>query len=107
MGRGRLAGVASGGGQRVQSPESKVQSRRPFYTQYPGSSIQDPVSTIVTRRASFVTFLRLDRNAPFQPQPESGDGQELRAADAETFFFQRAGRSLSGVSWPGPEDGIR
>ena len=49
----------------------------------------------------------LDRDAALQPHTPPGHGQELRAADAETFLLQRPGRRLSGLPRPRPEDGLR
>ncbi len=47
---------------------------------------------------------RLDRNPALEQNVFAGDGQELRSADAETFFLQRARRGVSRLSRPRPKN---
>ena len=75
---------------KVQSPKSKVAKPRG----QPQPAIRNPQSNV-------------DRNAALEQNVFAGDGQELRSADAETFFLQRARRRVPGLPRPRPENGFR
>src|SRR6516165_3801386 len=49
----------------------------------------------------------MDRDAALESEPEPGDWQKLRAADAEAFLIQLAVRRVPGVSRAGTENGLR
>ena len=73
----------------VQSPESEGQGRA-RHAPTSGADADDWIETLHSNKNVF-----------------AGHGQELRSADAETFFLQRAGRRLPGLPRPRPEDGFR
>ena len=93
---------------KVQSPKSKVGSRRQAQpevrarTTHHAARRRLPQPSTLNPQPS-----RLDRDAPLQPQPQPRDGQELRAADAQALLLQCARGRLPGLPWAGAEAGLR
>src|SRR5579871_2081120 len=100
MGRGNSADAASVAATGVQSPSAFVRLRRDEKSKVQSRGGECCSSTLDPRPC-------LDRDASLESQFQPGDGEKLRTADAEAFFFQCADRGVSGLPWSRTENGFR